>query len=71
MSSNCECPRCGSRSMERLSSYSHCPNYLYFEDFYNDGQVLLRQAIAAEREVFGSKKNKKAEENNANYFEAS
>lgn len=71
MSSNCECPRCGSRSMERLSTYSHCPNCLYFEDFYDNGQALLRQALAAEREVFGPQGSKKTEESDANYSEAS
>lgn len=71
MSSNCECPRCGSRSMERLSTYSHCPNCLYFEDFYDDGQALLRKAIAVEREVFGPNKDNQTEENDAIDAEAS
>ncbi len=51
MDSNCECPRCGSRSFETLATYSHCPNCLYFEDYYEDTQSAAYKAIAVQREM--------------------
>lgn len=30
------CPRCGSRTLETLQTYSHCSECLYFVDFWRD-----------------------------------
>ena len=49
---NCQCPRCGSRSLETLETYSHCANCLYFEDHYEDVQAQVFKAVLIEREVF-------------------
>lgn len=51
MNAHCECPRCGSRSLERMSSYSHCANCLYFEDYYEDSQSQVVQAVRIESEL--------------------
>ena len=48
---NCQCPRCGSRSLETLETYSHCANCLYFEDYFEDVQSQVVRAIQIERGV--------------------
>jgi hypothetical protein len=39
------CPRCGERSFEKLSSYSHCPNCLYFEDKWQNPETPYVKAL--------------------------
>lgn len=53
MSYFCKCPRCGDRTLERLNSYSHCLECLYFEDYWvcreadvNDAKAALEKANA-------------------------
>jgi hypothetical protein len=29
-----ECPRCGDRVFEVMSDYAHCPQCLYYEDYW-------------------------------------
>jgi hypothetical protein len=38
------CPRCGCKAFENLSSYSHCVNCFYAEDYYQDlkQRVLIK-----------------------------
>ncbi|MDZ4660407.1 MAG: hypothetical protein SGJ18_02180 [Pseudomonadota bacterium] len=43
-----DCPRCGLRSFEHLSDYAHCPNCLYFEDYYEDTETCYSAARAIE-----------------------
>ena len=43
----CECPRCGYLAFETLNSYSHCANCLYVEDYWQDFESTLYDAIDA------------------------
>ena len=62
-----ECPRCGAHSFETLNSYSHCINYLYFEDYYKDTETCYAAVRALEATKINSsyKKNEnEVEESN-------
>jgi len=42
------CPRCESRTLERLQSYSHCIDCFYFEDRHYDSEAAYFQARVVE-----------------------
>lgn len=52
------CPRCGGRSLERLSSYAHCSDCLYFEDYWKDPESDYAEALKAVEEIDAAKKSK-------------
>ncbi len=43
-----ECPRCGTKALERLTTYSHCIECLYFEDHFYDLELAYVDAWEAE-----------------------
>ena len=52
------CPRCQTRSFERLKTYSHCCECLYFEDYWSclesdvlDAFRIVEELERIEREV--------------------
>ena len=57
----CNCPRCGERTLERLKSYSHCVECLYFEDYWvNPDRVLIeaeKESSEIEKQLQPSKEN--------------
>ena len=44
MSYFCKCPRCGSSAFERLKTYSHCVECLYFQDYWKSSESNLSEA---------------------------
>lgn len=46
-----ECRRCGHLGFERLKSYGHCANCLYFED-YDEPFLSIDLTMKAFRDVF-------------------
>ena len=50
MSHYCQCPRCGERGMEKLETYSHCANCLYYEDYWTspESDVIAAQNVLRE-----------------------
>lgn len=51
MSTTHNCPRCGDRSLEKLNSYSHCPNCLYFEDRWRNPETPYLESLKAIDEI--------------------
>lgn len=43
-----DCPRCGTKTFERLTTYSHCIECLYFEDHFYDLGFAYTDAWEAE-----------------------
>ena len=43
-----ECPRCGTKTLERLTTYSHCIECLYFKDHFYDLGFAYNDAWEAE-----------------------
>ena len=57
------CPRCGEKSFEKLSSYSHCPNCLYFEDRWQNPETPYAKALLDIVEIENNQTNKHCESN--------
>jgi hypothetical protein len=51
MGSFCRCPRCGDRAFEKLTSYAHCAQCLYFEDYWVSPERDLIEAQNAVKEI--------------------
>lgn len=56
-----QCPRCGGRSLERLTSYAHCPACLYFEDYWKSPESDYIEALKTIEEIDAAKKSKPSE----------
>lgn len=51
------CPRCGGKTFEKMNSYSHCCECLYFEDYWTGPD---RDVIDAEKVLRDLEKNEDA-----------
>lgn len=43
------CPRCGTKTLEVLKTHSHCLECLYFENYYEDFDTSVTNALLAEK----------------------
>ncbi len=42
------CPRCGTKALDKLLTYAHCVECLYFQDHYLDLETSYRATIRVE-----------------------
>lgn len=46
-----QCPRCGVKSLENLSTFSHCVNCLFAADRYVDRDAGFFEAVKIEKTI--------------------